>query len=86
LRANVVFNFSSKNELFTFKNEVRNPQDLLGLGCGSKQGDTAVDEGVEVVGKEILETEKKTVKKAYFSKSTGFTGLFLGIYLMSKNR
>jgi len=39
-----------------------------------------------VVGKEILETEKKTVKKAYFSKSTGFTGLFLGIYLMSKNR
>jgi len=79
LRANVVFNFSRKNELFTFKNEVRNPQDSLGLGCGSKQGDTAVDEGVEVVGKEILETEKKTVKKAYFSKSTGFTGLFLGI-------
>jgi len=40
-----------------------------------------VDEGVKVVGTQILETEKKTVKKEYFSKSTGFTGLFLGIYL-----
>jgi len=81
LRANVVFNFSRKNELFTFKNEVRNPQDSLGLGCGSKQRGTAVVEGVAEVGNVFLETEKKTVKKVYFSKSTGFTGLFLGIYL-----
>ena len=32
-----------------------------------------------MVGNVFLETEKKTVKKCIFSKSTGFTGLFLGI-------
>ena len=81
MRANVVFNFSPKNELFTFKNHFQNPQDSLGLGCGSKQYTTAVDEGVAEVGKDFLDSDKKTVKKEHFSKSTGFTGLFLGIYL-----